>query len=80
MDKDSILAGFWGVGENNIPRWVAMYQCRDIGGNKLTHIAVCFGLKKIGSISNTIAKLSAYMEEDKKLARTVAKIKSGYDT
>jgi len=38
------------------------------------------GLKRIGSISNTIAKLRALIEEDKKLARTVAKIKSGYDT
>ena len=43
-------------------------------------ISLCILDKKIGSISNTIAKLSACMEEDKKLARTVAKIKSGYDT
>lgn len=80
MDKNSVLAGRRGVTENNIPRWVAMYLCRDVGGHKLTPIAEYFGLKRIGSISNTIAKLHAHMEEDKKLARTVAKIKSGYDT
>jgi hypothetical protein len=30
--------------------------------------------------SNTIAKLNTHMGEGKKLARTVANIKSGYDT
>jgi REP element-mobilizing transposase RayT len=80
VDKNSILAGRRGVAENNIPRWVAMYLCRDIGGHKLTHIAEYFGLKRIGSISNTIGKLNAHMEEDKKLARAVVKIKSEYDT
>ncbi|MGB5456454.1 MAG: hypothetical protein WBO18_10870, partial [Gammaproteobacteria bacterium] len=62
------------------PRWVAMYLCRDIGGHQLSHIAEYFGIKRIGSISNTIAKLDARMEGDKKLARTVVRIKSGYDT
>ncbi|MGB5454355.1 MAG: transposase [Gammaproteobacteria bacterium] len=80
VDKNSIVTGRRGVAEKNIPRWVAMYLCRDIGGHKLTHIAEYFGLKRIGSISNTIAKLNAYMEDDQKLARTVATIKSGYDT
>ena len=34
-----------------------------------------FGVHK-----NSIAKLHAHMEEDNTLAKTVAKIKSGYDT
>jgi REP element-mobilizing transposase RayT len=80
VDKNSILASRRGVTENNIPRWVAMYLGRDIGGHKLTHIAEYFGLKSIGSISNTVGKLHAHMEEDKKLAKAVAKIKSEYDT
>ncbi len=46
VDKNSILTGRRGVTENNIPRWVAMYLCRDIGGHKLTHIAEYFGLIK----------------------------------
>ena len=57
-----------------------MYLCRDIGGHKLSCIAGHFGLKKTGSIANTIDKLYVYMEEDKKLARKVSKLKSGYDT
>ena len=36
--------------------------------------------KLTGSISNTIAKLNAYMEEDKKLAKKVSSLKREYDT
>ncbi len=32
------------------------------------------------SLTNTVGKLHAHIEEDEKLAKTVAKTKSGYDT
>lgn len=80
VEEKSILMGRRGVSKNNISRWVAMYLCRDMGGHKLTHIAEHFGLKRTGSISNTIGKLNAYIKADKKLAKKVSKLKSGYDT
>ncbi len=37
-------------------------------------------LPSLGNISNTIGKLNAYMGKDKKLAKKVSKLMSGYDT
>jgi len=80
IEKASILVSHRGATKNNLPRWVAMYLCRDIGGHKLTNIAENFGLKRTGSISNTIVKLGVYMEENKKFAKKVSKLNSEYDT
>ncbi len=74
VDVNSILIGRRGVNSNNLPRWVAMYLCRDIGGYKLSQIASHFGLKRIGSISNTIAKLKSRMERDRKLVDKVSSL------
>ena len=37
-------------------------------------------IPSLGNISNTIVKLNAYMGKDKKLAKKVSKLMSGYDT
>jgi chromosomal replication initiation ATPase DnaA len=57
-----------------------MYLYRDIGGYKLSPIASHFGLKRIGSISNTIAKLKSCMERDRKLVDKVSNLSGKYDT
>ncbi len=80
VEVNSILIGRRGVNANNLPRWVAMYLCRDIGGYKLSQIASHFGLKRIGSISNTISKLKSCMERDRKLVDKVSSLSGKYDT
>ena len=80
VDENSILIGDRGVNSNNLPRWIAMYSCRDIGGYKLLQIAPHFGLKRIGSISNTISKLKSCMERDRKLVNKVSSLSGKYDT
>ncbi len=74
VDVNSPLIGRRGVNVNNLPRWAAMYLCRDIGGYKLSQIASHFGLKRIGSISNTISKLKSCMERDRKLFDKVSNL------
>jgi len=51
---------------------------RDIGGYKLSQIASHFGLKRIGSISNTIAKLKFCMERDRKLVDKASRLSDKY--
>ncbi len=80
VDVNSILICRRGVNSNNLPRGVAMYLCRDIGGYKLSQIAAHFGLKRIGSISNTISKLKSCMERDRKLVDKVSSLSGKYDT
>jgi len=54
-------------GKENIPRWVAMYLCQEIGSHRLIDIALKFGLKRTGSIPVTLAKLKGLLEKDKEL-------------
>ena len=74
VSRESILRTTRG-GTNNIPRWVAMYLCRDIGGCRLIEIAERFGLRRTGSISTTINKLENMMAHDKVLMALVEKLK-----
>ena len=56
-------------GENNIPRWVAMILCQEVGGCRLADIANSFGLNRTGSIPTTIKKLKGLMAEDAGLSK-----------
>lgn len=68
-------------GENNIPRWVAMMLCQEVGGCRLVDIANSFGLNRTGSIPTTIKKLKGLMAEDAGLGKKVKQeIKRQYDT
>ena len=58
-------------GKENIPRWVAMYLCQEIGGHRLIDIASKFGLKRTGSIPVTLAKLKCLLEKDKELQKNL---------
>ena len=62
-------------GNNNVPRWVVMHLCQEVGGLQLVNIAETLGLKRTGSIPTTIKKLKEMMEGDKALVRKVDKIR-----
>ncbi len=74
VTPESILRAKRG-GENNVPRWVAMYLCQEVGDYRLVNIAKCFGLKRTGSIPTTLKKLKTLMEADQGLSRKVKGMK-----
>lgn len=74
VSPESILVAQRG-GSNNVPRWVAMHLCQELGGQRLADIARAFGLKRTGSIPTTIKKLKELLESDQQLARKVNRIK-----
>ncbi len=73
VTPDSILVSKRG-GSNNVPRWVAMYLCQEMGGCRLVTIARDFGLKRTGSIPTTLQKLKQLMESDRGLCRKVKEL------
>lgn len=80
VSKDSILRSRRGRAQNNIPRWVALYLCRDCGNLRLREMAEKFGLKRTGSIPTTINKLMVLMSSEPRLMKTIDKFKRQYDT
>lgn len=58
-------------GKKNIPRWVAMYLCQEIGDHKLIDIAHQFGLNRTGSIPATIAKSKVLLESEIELKEKI---------
>jgi hypothetical protein len=53
-----------GNGEKNIPRWIAMKLCQEVGGAKLTEIAEVFNVGHYSTVSQTIRRLNLLMQED----------------
>ena len=74
VSPESILEAARG-GRNNIPRWVVMHFCQELGGLGLRSIAQTLGLKRTGSIPTTIKKLTEMMKSDDALVRKVEKIR-----
>jgi REP element-mobilizing transposase RayT len=74
VSRESIMRTTRG-GSNNVPRWVAMYLCQEVGGCRLVEIASYFGLKRTGSIPTTIKKLKQLMNQDKTLMRMLDELK-----
>jgi len=72
VSVDSIVEGK--RGKENIPRWIAMYLCREKGGHRHIDIARQFGVKRSGSVVNTIAKLEVLFEIDKNLKNKIMQI------
>ncbi len=67
----SILKATRGRGQENIPRWVAMYLCQEMGGYRLAEIAKFFGLARYATVSTTISRLKVRMKEDKRTKKLV---------
>ena len=54
-----------GMGAKNIPRWIAMKLCQQVGGAKLTEIADVFNVSHYSTISQTIGRLNRLMGDDR---------------
>ncbi len=48
----------------NIPWWIAMKLCQEVGGAKLTEIAKVFNVGHYATVSQTIGRLNGLMDED----------------
>lgn len=59
-----------GKGKRNIPRWVAMKLCQEIGSAKLTEIANYFQVGHYSTVSQTIGRLNGLMRENSEVANT----------
>jgi putative transposase len=64
VPKKSITHAKRGKGEKNIPRWVVMKLCQEIGGAKLIDIAKQLNIGHYSTVSQTIGRLNALMIED----------------
>ena len=71
----SILRAARGPGTKNVPRWVAMYLCQEVGGVTLQNIANEFGLQRYGTVSTTIGKLKDEFLDDPPLESRVRQIR-----
>ncbi len=71
----SIVQAARGPGSKNIPRWIAMYLCQEVGGITLQIIAQHFGLQRYGTVSTTIGKLKQELLETPKLQLTIQKLR-----
>jgi putative transposase len=58
-----------GRGVKNIPRWVAMKLCQDVGGAKLAEIAKVFQVGHYSTVSQTIGRLNRLASEDRELEK-----------
>ncbi len=54
-----------GKGKRNIPRWVAMKLCQEVGSAKLTEIAEVFEVGHYSTVSQTIGRLNRLKNEDR---------------
>jgi REP element-mobilizing transposase RayT len=54
-----------GKGRKNIPRWVAMKLCQDLGGARLGEIAGDFNVGHYSTVSQTIGRLNRLMVENR---------------
>ncbi len=72
VSEESILTGV--RGQENVPRWVAMYVCQEKGGHRLMGIARKFGLKRSGGVSSVVGKLRKAMLSDQELREKVNRV------
>jgi len=75
VSPGSILQAARGPGSKNVPRWLAMYLCQEVGGITLQVIAEHFGLQRYGTVSTTIGKLKQELATNPKLPATVHKLR-----
>ena len=71
VTEQSIFISARGRVAPNIPRWVALYCCRDIGQQPLSAIAAAFNMGHVSGIYRATVKLNAAIDNDSKLKATV---------
>jgi len=59
-----ILKAKRGKGRKNLPRWVAMKLCQEVGSAKLTDIAKVFQVNHYSTVSQTIGRLNHQLKAD----------------
>ncbi len=64
VDVQEIRQSRRGRGSRNIPRWVALYLCRELSQATLSRISGEFGLTHISGVSQTVYKLQRYREKN----------------
>jgi chromosomal replication initiation ATPase DnaA len=74
VSRESVVRTTRG-GSHNVPCWVAMYLCQEVGGCRLVEITSYFGLKRTGSIPTAINKLKQLMNQDETLMRMPDELK-----
>jgi REP element-mobilizing transposase RayT len=62
--SSSIRTSARGRGSKNIPRWVALYLCRELSQARLYEIADAFGITHISGVSMAVYKLQPILEQD----------------
>ncbi len=65
---NGILTTKRGRGRKNLPRWIAMKLCQEVGGATLSDIAKEFQVGHYSTVSQTISRLNRQLNED---ARTI---------
>ena len=63
LPVEAIRVATRGQGVKSVPRWVAMKLCQEIGGAKLSELAVEFNVDHYSTISQTIGRLNRLMLE-----------------
>ena len=63
LPVEAIRVATRGRGVKSVPRWVAMKLCQEIGGAKLSELAVEFNVGHYSTISQTIGRLNRLMLE-----------------
>ena len=56
-----------GKGKRNVPRWLAMKLCQEVGGAKLTEISTLFNVGHYSTVSQTIGRLNHLMKDDRRV-------------
>jgi len=69
LSKEEICKAKRGGGIKNVPRWIAMKLCQQVGGATLTEIAKVFTVGHYSTVSQTIGRLNHLMQEDSRVAK-----------
>ncbi|MFK5950130.1 MAG: transposase [Methylococcales bacterium] len=68
ISEQEIYVAKRGRGVKNVPRWIAMKLCQQLGGAKLIEIAKVFNIGHYSTVSQTIGRLNILMLEDSEIA------------
>ena len=69
LNNHEIIQTKRGKGTRNLPRWMAMKLCQELGSAKLTEIAERFNLGHYSTVSQTIGRLNRLLGEDAEIRR-----------
>jgi len=64
-----VLISKRGQGKKNIPRWIAMKLCQEVGGAKLKEISTLFNVGHYSTVSQTIGRLNCLMQDDHRVLK-----------